>query len=173
MRDHDTGGWRIAHTIGLIQQAKAAHCVEEMWAIAEMNSDWKVWMASLFESKYAERQIILWSRLFLVVLVGFLHERELSAATFLVFSLLFCHGRMESSLFVYITHCQNEPFPLIRFHCHPAGSADAKFPWQQTHEMHPAARLYSVSLLHLPPFRQPGAAYKSIQAGTDMHFLHA
>lgn len=73
MRDHDTGGWRFAHTIGLIQHTKAAHCVEEMWVIAEMNSNWKVWMASLIESKHADRQIIFWSRLFMLVLVGLSH----------------------------------------------------------------------------------------------------
>lgn len=65
------GGWSFAHTIGLIQRTKVAHCVEEMWAIVEMNSNWKVWMASLVKSKHTERQIIFCSRLFALVLVGF------------------------------------------------------------------------------------------------------
>lgn len=70
MRDHDTGSWKFAHTIGLIQCTKMAHCAEEMWAIAEMNSNWKVWMASLIKSKHTESQIIFWSWLFMLVLVG-------------------------------------------------------------------------------------------------------
>lgn len=109
MRDHDTGSWRFAHTIGLIQHTKAAHCVEEMWAIAEMNSNWKVWMASLIKSKHAERQIIFWSRLFMLVLVGRSHcfhvwescqlQNYCSGSFFVV-------SERKRSLFVYLPCCQ-------------------------------------------------------------------
>lgn len=56
---------------------KGRHCVEEIWAIADTNCNWKVWMASLIESEHAHRQIIFRSRL--LVLVGLshcLHMRE-------------------------------------------------------------------------------------------------
>lgn len=119
MRDHDTGGWRFAHTIGLIQHTTAAHCAEEMWAIAEMNSNWKVWLASLIESKNAESQIIFWSRRIVLVLVGLSHRFHVSASCQMqdycrLFS-FFSHGRMERSLLsaYFSARVQNELSPPI------------------------------------------------------------
>lgn len=103
------GGWRFAHTIGLIQHTKAAHCVEEMWAIAEMNSNWKVWMASLIESKHAERQIIFCSRLFMLVLVGLshcFHVRESCQRRNYCSGSFFVMAERKGLFFVYLPCCQ-------------------------------------------------------------------
>lgn len=185
MRDHDMGGWRFAHTIGLIQHTKAAHCVEEMWAIAEMNSNWKVWMASLIESKHAERQIIFWSRLFLLVLVGLSHcvhvrERESCQLQNYGSGSFFCHGREKRSLFVYLLCCQgaNELSPPIWGLLSPsrlsrcwvstateawnvAGSQAVQYEWPFC--------LISLSSVHSGRHVWLAAPYKSILPGTHTH----
>lgn len=181
------GGWRFAHTIGLIQHTKAAHCVEEMWAIAEMNSNWKVWMASLIESKHAERQIIFCSRLFMLVLVGLshcFHVRESCQRRNYCSGSFFVMAERKGLFFCLPTLLPGRKRTLIWYGtcCHPPGSADAGFPRQRRHEMCPAARLYSMSgRSHLNSLSSdhPGrhvllaAPYKSIQPGTHARIVNS
>lgn len=150
MRDYDTGGWRFAHTIGLIQHTKAAHCVEEMWAIAEMNSNWKVWMASLIESKHTERQIIFWSRLFMLVLVGLshcFHVRESCQRQNYCSGSFFVMAERKGLFLSTYPAARAQTNSLLRCGacCHPPGLADAGFPRRRRREMCPVTRLYSMS----------------------------
>lgn len=131
---------------------KGRHCVEEIWAIADTNCNWKVWMASLIESEHAHRQIIFRSRL--LVLGGLshsLHERELSAVRLLQWEFFVMAER--KGLFLSTdpaARAQTNSLHQYGAYCHPPGSADAGFPRRRRREIYPVAWLYSVSFLCLP-----------------------
>jgi len=148
MREHDMGDWKFAHTIALIQHTKAAHCVEEMWAIAKMNSNWKVWMACLIKSKHAERQIIFRSRLLVLILVGLTHWFHVKESCQLQ---NYCSGIFyvrEKRVFLssYPTaSTQTNSFLQSEDCCNPLSSTDAELPRRQRRETCQVASLYSTS----------------------------
>lgn len=98
-------------TIALIQQTKASHCLKEIWEIAKMKSNWKVWMAFFIESKPCERETVFRCRLFRLVFtalsLGFHVSCRITAE-----GVFFSHSRKEKGpFFVYLHHCQvaNKP----------------------------------------------------------------
>lgn len=185
MRDHDMGGWRFAHTIGLIQHTKAVHCVAEMWAIAEMNSNWKVWMASLIKSKHAERQIIFWSRLFMLYLD--FHTASMWAVSCRITAVgVFCHSRKEKVSICLTTLLPGRKgtlsFLQYRDMLSPSRLSRCMLPMKMEAWNVPSSQavqyewpfcLISLSAVHSERHVWLTAAHQSIQTGTHMHVINS
>lgn len=105
MRDHDSGGWKFARTIGLNQHTKAAHCAGEMWVIPQMNSNWKVWMASLIKSKHIERHVIFRSRLVILVWVALLSNQTRSNSRIIFLFFIKQQERKRPTIFLFLFVC--------------------------------------------------------------------